>query len=100
MQQAGPQQVFFFKWWLNRPNESAHEFAVHLRGEGIHIEALPGEKFPRVLDAVDPRGFDFDLLKSGGQKFAAVFVLFESARDAAHPQQNALANFRAAFRRA
>ena len=34
-------------------DERAHEFSVHLRRDGVHVDALPGKKFPGILDAVD-----------------------------------------------
>ena len=70
---------------LHGANERAHEFAVHFRRDGIHIDSLAGKELAGVVDAVDARGFHFDLLEAGRRQLAAVFVLFERSGHASHP---------------
>src|SRR6266446_5856311 len=42
-----------FRGWLRGPNERAQELSIHLRGNGIDIDSLPGEKFARIFGTVD-----------------------------------------------
>lgn len=39
--------------WFDGADEGAHEFAVHLRRDGIGIDAGGGEEFTRVRGAID-----------------------------------------------
>src|ERR1700752_614155 len=76
---------------LFRSNERAHEFAVDERRDRIHVDALAGEGFTRVVDLVDARRFDADRLEPGNGKLQTVVVLFERAGDAAGPKQDVAA---------
>jgi hypothetical protein len=75
---------------LDGANEGAHEFAIHFRCDGIHIDSLAGKELAGVVDAVDARGFHVDLLEAGRGQLGAVFVLFERSGHASHPQKNVL----------
>jgi hypothetical protein len=66
-------------------DEGAHEFFIGFAGESVNIEALAGEEFTGVFDAVDARGLDGDLFEAGGLQLRAVIILFERARNAADP---------------
>src|SRR2546423_12064885 len=79
---------------FHRTNESAHEFSVHLRSDGLHVDAFACEKLFRVLQTVDTGRLQFDLLESGSREFAPIFVLFERPRNAANPQENTSADLR------
>src|SRR5262249_49474426 len=79
---------------LDRPNKGAHEFAVHLRSDGIYIKSVAGEKLAGILDAVDARRFNRHRSKPGRFKLLTVLCLFECAGNAADPQEQALADFR------
>src|SRR5271155_2343375 len=45
-------------------DECAHEFAVYLRRNGVNVNALTAQKRTSVLDSVNSRGFDIDVLES------------------------------------
>src|SRR6266481_4692235 len=49
--------------WRRLPgsDEGAHEFFVGFAGEGVYVEALSGQEFAGILDAVDAGGFDIDV---------------------------------------
>lgn len=56
-----------FRFRLMSSNEGAYELAVELRSNGLHVlNILPLQKLPRILDVVDARGFDLDVLETGG----------------------------------
>ena len=73
-------------------DEGAHEFFVGFAGQGVHVEALARQEFAGVVYAVDACGLNVYPLEARGVEFGAIVVLFERARNAAHPQQNALAD--------
>src|SRR5690348_8412961 len=75
-----------------RADEGAHELSVHLRSDGVNIDAMAGEEFAGVFDAIDASGFEGYLLEAGGGEGAAVFVFFQCACDTADPEENVLAN--------
>src|SRR5271157_1780447 len=77
---------------LHGADECAHELAVHFRCDGIHIDSLAGKELAGVVDAVDARGFHFDLLEAGRCQLAAVFILFERSGYASHPQKHVFAD--------
>src|SRR5271157_719102 len=78
---------------LHGADEGAHEFAVDLRGDRIHVDARLGEELAGVRNAVDAGGFDRDLVEAGGSQLGAILVFFERAGNAADPQQDAAADF-------
>ena len=51
---------------FHRAHKSAHELFIDLRRNGIHVNACGGEKLTGVVDAINSRGFNFDLLKTSG----------------------------------
>src|SRR5271157_3328301 len=77
---------------LHSADERAHKLAVHVRGDGIHIDSLSGQELAGVVDAVDARGFHFDPLETGRRQLAAVFVLLQRPGHASHPQKHVLAD--------
>ena len=74
-----------FRLWFHGADEGAHEFSIDLRGDRVHVDALAGEKFARVFDAIDARGLDVDGLEASRCELRAVIVFFERAGDAADP---------------
>src|SRR5277367_861373 len=77
---------------LRGTDKGAHEFAVHLRRDLVEVDSLPRKKFACILDAIDSRWLNIDLLKSGGEQFFAVIILFDRASDATYPGEHALAD--------
>src|SRR5271166_3320381 len=51
--------------WFHGAEEGAEKLSVNLRRDRVDVDSLPGEKFPRVLGAIDAGGFDFNLLDAG-----------------------------------
>src|SRR5262245_48781242 len=60
---------------LHGADEGAHEFALHLRCERIHIDALSRQEFARVFDVVDPRRLDRDRIKASCPQLASVLII-------------------------
>src|SRR5262249_39780719 len=73
-------------------NETADEGAVDLFGERVDIEALPGEKRPRVFDAVDTCRLDIDVREPRAGELGDVLIVSERPGDAADPELHAPAN--------
>src|SRR5271155_2439866 len=63
---------------LDRADKRAQEFAVDLRGESFNIKPLACKKFARVFHAINARGLDVHLLKSGRGKLVAIFAFLQS----------------------
>ena len=78
--------------WLGRAHEGAHELAFDLRGDGVDIGPLAGQKRARVLCGVEARRLDADRVESGCGEFRAVVVLIERPGDAAGPEQHVSPN--------
>src|SRR5258708_3425838 len=55
-------------------NEGAHEFAVDLLGNGVHINAFASEELARVGNSVDPSGFDAGALEACCLQLRSVFA--------------------------
>lgn len=55
---------------------------------------LTRKEFASFLYAVDSGWRDLNVLEASNGKFGAVFILFESARNAANPEKHALADLR------
>ena len=89
---AGWSAASFLRRRFFSADESAHELSVHLRRDGVNIDAVPGEKFAGVFDAIDARGFEGYLLEASRGKGAAVIGFFKRACDTADPEENVLAN--------
>src|ERR1041385_361940 len=79
---------------LGSANEGAHEFSVDLRCNRVHINALTAEESACIIDVVDPRGFNADILKACSGEFRSIVIFLEGAGNAADPQQNPFADFR------
>src|ERR1035437_6151179 len=69
-------------YWFHCPHKGAHELALHLRGDGIHINALAGQKCPCVLNIVNSGRLDIDAFKSGLRKLLIIFRISECTRNA------------------
>src|SRR5262249_62203836 len=69
-----------------RSHEGAHELAVHLRRDGVDIEARSFYELARVVRPIDSGWFQVDCLEAGLGKLRAVFVLLERARHASDPE--------------
>jgi hypothetical protein len=79
---------------LQGTHEGAHELAVHLRRKRIHIDVLAGKKLASVLYAVYSGWLNLNVLEPGRRKFGAIFIFFESTRNAANPEKDTTANLR------
>src|SRR5438874_422348 len=62
-------------------DEGAHEFTVDLRRDGIDVDALAAEKRTGIVNLVNPRRLDADVLKSRRRQLGPVFVFFQGAGD-------------------
>src|SRR5258705_3181216 len=71
-------------------NKGAHEFAVDLLGNGVHINAFASEELARVGNSVDPSGFDAGALEACCLQLRSVFAFLKSASDTADPKQHPL----------
>ena len=76
-----------------RSNKSADKLVFHLSGQRIDVEAPTRQEGPRVFDAVNPRGLDIDIVKTGLGKFRHVFVIAQGTGDAAHPKLHVFLDF-------
>ena len=79
-------------WVCVAADERAEELAIHLRSDRVHVNAGLGQELPRIFDVVDARGLDGSILEACAGQLCDVVVFFESAGDAAHPEQHALAH--------
>jgi len=57
------------------------------------IKAPIRQEGPRVLDAVNPRGLDLDVVKTRFGEFRHVLVVTQDASDATHPKLHAVLDF-------
>ena len=73
--------------WLDRPHKGAHELAVHLRRDRVHIDAFPRKNLPRVFGAIDPCRLNVNLLESRGCELAAIFVLVRARPPHSRPTE-------------
>src|ERR1700694_604603 len=80
--------------WFQRAHKCAHELFIDLRCDRVHVNARRREELSSVLDAIDSRRLDLDLLKSGGGQLPAIFIFFQSSGDATDPCQHTLTHFR------
>jgi hypothetical protein len=69
-------------------DKRAHKLAVDCGGHSIHVDTLTTQKRPRILDAVNAGGLNFDPGKSRPGKFGPVLLIPKRSRDAANPQQH------------
>src|SRR5665647_205230 len=74
--------------WLHGSDESTHEFALDLWGNGIHINALADQECSCVLDVVNSGRFNIDRFKSCRCELFGIFRVSERPRDAPNPQQH------------
>ena len=73
-----------------RTDERAHEFAVDLLGNRVHINAFASEELTRVGNSVDPSGFDAGILEACCLQLRSVFAFLKGTRDTADPKQHAM----------
>src|SRR6476620_6195915 len=69
-----------------RADEGADELSFRFFSQRSDIESLTGQESPRVLDAVNSRRLDIDIVKSGFGEFCYVVVITQGTRHAANPQ--------------
>jgi hypothetical protein len=63
-----------------------------VRGDGIDVNSGFGEELARIFDVVDTGRFERDVAEPGSGELALIVLLFESAGDAAYPEEHAVAN--------
>src|ERR1035438_6902876 len=71
---------------LHGADKGAHEFAVDLGADRVHVDSRLGEELAGVLDAVDTGGFEGDPVEAGGGDLGQILVFFERAGNAADPR--------------
>ena len=77
---------------LHSPHEGTHELPINLGSDGIEIDVLSGQELTSVLYPIDSGRLDINLLETSRCELAAIFVFFESTRNAANPEKHALTN--------
>ncbi len=78
---------------LDGPNESAHKLTIHLRRNGVHVQALCGEKLACILCPINPSGLNVNLLEARCRKFSRIFLIAERSCHAPDPQKLALTDY-------
>jgi hypothetical protein len=58
----------------SRAHEGAHEFAIHLGGDRVDIDALCAEETTSFFHAIHPRWFNINLLDTGPGGLSPVIV--------------------------
>ena len=76
-----------------RANEGTHELPVQLRSDGVDIDSRFGEKKARIFNVVDAGRLDGGFAEPRFGQLGAIVVFFQSSRDAAHPEEHAVAHF-------
>ena len=61
------------------PYKRAHEFAVHLRRDRVHINSCGRQKLPRILHAINSRRLNRDLLESRRRQPVAILTFIQRA---------------------
>jgi hypothetical protein len=77
---------------LGRSKKGADELAFHLSGQRTHVEAPHRQEAASVFDAVNPRGLDTDIFKTGSGKLCHVFVGAQGSGDTTYPKLHVLLN--------
>src|ERR1035437_1499240 len=75
---------------LERTDEATDELAIDLTRELPNILTLPGEKVPRIFDAVDTGDFNVCFFEADASEFCQVVLIRQRACHAAHPEFHAL----------
>src|SRR5260370_40145259 len=78
---------------LGRTNKGTDELAIQLLCYLLDIEAPIRQEDPCVIDIVNPRGLDLDVVETGFGEFGDVFVIAQSTGHAAHPKLHVLLDF-------
>src|SRR3954469_4655130 len=78
---------------LHRADKCAQESPVHLRSDGVYVDAPPGQGLAGIFGAINAGRLQSDLLKPCSRKFRTVFILFQGASYASDPGQHALTDF-------
>jgi len=60
-----PHKAYQVELGFLSPDKRAHELAVHLGPDGIHVYALVEQEGQGVLGTVDPGWFDVDSMEAG-----------------------------------
>src|SRR6185437_7087762 len=77
---------------LHCPNKCAHDFAVHLRSNRIHVNSRCRQELSRVIHSINASWFNRDLAESRHPQFRAILVFIECTGDASDPEQHAFSN--------
>src|SRR5436309_11469114 len=77
---------------FGRSHESAHEFAVGLRCERVHIQSFFGEKLARIFHAVNAGWRNLHLLETCRLELVAIFAFLQRSRHTAYPEKYVLAD--------
>ena len=80
-------------YWFHCPHKSTHELALHLRGDGIHINALANQKRPCVLYVINSGRLNIDGFKSGLRELFVIFRISKGTRNAPNPQEQPSTGF-------
>src|SRR3954451_21843348 len=73
---------------FRRADEAADELAFNLSCNCVDVDAFGAEKGPSGFDVVHARWFDVDGTETSPCALGYVVIIFERARDAAHPEQH------------
>ena len=74
------------------PNKRAHELSFNLWRNRVHVNTLPGQEGPRVLNIVNAGRLDFDVAKPSFRELGDILVILKRSRDAPYPQQHIVAH--------
>src|ERR1700730_9790613 len=64
---------------LLRSDKGAHEFVLDLRRDSIDVDTLAAQERTRVLDVINARGLDRDLIETSPGELCDVVGVFERA---------------------
>src|SRR5262245_56943821 len=78
---------------LGRANKGTDELAPHLSCQVIDIEAAIRQKGARIIDIVNPRGLDFDVVKTGFDELLQIILLGQGPSDTTRPELHAFLDF-------
>src|SRR5262249_10357813 len=78
---------------LGRANKGTDELAPHLSCQVIDIEAAISQKGSRVIDFVNPRGLDFDVVKAGFGELLQIIILAQGPSDTTRAELHAFLDF-------
>src|SRR6516165_3471344 len=78
---------------LGRSNKGTDELALDLSCQIIDIEAAIRQKGSRIVDIVNPRGLDIDVVKTGFGELVQIILLAQGPSDTTRPEFHALLDF-------